>query len=801
MTMLPPPASPRRPFAPRSAASASASALAAVVMLLCVSPAPAQEASPEDLIARGAEIYRNQCAECHGDHGEGTELDYPYPLQGDKTIEGLSRYVDEEMPPGFEEEVVGEDAEAVARYVYDAFYSEIARARNAPARIELSRLTVGQYRNAVADLIGAFRPDPQPWGDERGLHAEYYNGRRARRDSRVIDRVDPQIDFDFGVGTPEPDNEAFDEPNRFTIRWEGSLVPPESGTYDIIVQTEHSIRVWVNTDDQPLIDGYVQSGDMTEHRGTLPLLAGRPYRLRVEFSKAIQGVNKEDEEQPEIPASIRLLWVRPRGVPEVIPSRHLSPGWAPEVFVSTAPFPPDDRSVGYERGTRISAAWEEATTEGAIEAASYVMEHLDELAGVKQDDPDRPAKLRDFASRFVERAFRRPLDDEQRALYLDRQFDASADPEEALKRVLLLTLKSPRFLYLEPDSTFDDYDVASRISFALWDSPPDDPLLQAAAEGRLRTREQVVEQARRMVGDLKTRAKLLEFFHLWLKVEDAPDLAKDPERFAEFSDAVIADLRTSLDLFLDEVAWGSDHADFRRLLLDEELFLNGRLAAFYGADLPPDSPFAKVADEDLGQRAGVLSHPYLLANFAYTSTSSPIHRGVFLARNVLGQRLRPPPVAVAPLAPDLHADLTTRERVTLQTSPTECMSCHGLINHLGFALEQYDAVGRYRSEENGKPIDATGQYRTRAGNDVSFDGARQLAEFLAASEEVHDAFVEQLFQHLVKQPVRAFGADTLASLRDDFAGLDYDIRDLLVAIVARTALVPRPDEVLASASP
>ena len=306
--------------------------------------------------------------------------------------------------------------------------------------------------------------------------------------------------------------------------------------------------------------------------------------------------------------------------------------------------------MGYERGTAISAAWEEATTEGAIEVASYVDEHRDELAGIKKDDSEdaRLAKFREFASRFVERAFRRPIDDEQRSLYIDRQFEAAPNLETALKRVVLLTLKSPRFLYHEVHEKFDAYDVASRISFALWDSLPDQELLKAAAEGRLSTREQ--RSPNRPVGwwaDLRTRAKMLEFFHRWLKVENAPDLAKAPEHFEAFSDAIIADLRTSLDLFLHEIVWEDVQSDFRRLLLDEPLYLNGRLAEFYGADLPPDSPFAPIT-EGMGERAGLLSHPYLMANFAYTETTSPIHRGVFLVRSVLGQRLRPPPAAFSP---------------------------------------------------------------------------------------------------------------------------------------------------------
>ena len=108
-----------------------------------------------------------------------------------------------------------------------------------------------------------------------------------------------------------------------------------------------------------------------------------------------------------------------------------------------------------------------------------------------------------------------------------------------------------------------------------------------------------------------------------------------------------------------------------------------------------DEEFAKVEFDD-GTRSGVLTHPYLMASLSDNRQSSPIHRGVLLARGVLGVSLRPPPVAVAPIAADLHPDLSTRERVTLQTKPKECMTCHGIINPLGFTLERFDAIGRIR---------------------------------------------------------------------------------------------------------
>jgi hypothetical protein len=207
--------------------------------------------------------------------------------------------------------------------------------------------------------------------------------------------------------------------------------------------------------------------------------------------------------------------------------------------------------------------------------------------------------------------------------------------------------------------------------------------------------------------------------------------------------------------------------------------------------LSPDSPFQKVS-LDAKERAGLLTHPYLLANFAYTSTSSPIHRGVFIARSLLGRALRPPPVAVAPLAPDLHAGLTTRERVTLQTSPASCVTCHGMINPLGFSLERFDAIGRFRTDEKGKPIDATGIYEPPSGEVSRYEGARQLAETLAASEEVHTAFVEQLFHHMIQQPIRAFGPDLSPRLRRSFAEHNFNVRSLLVEIVAAASAPKQP---------
>ncbi len=248
---------------------------------------------------------------------------------------------------------------------------------------------------------------------------------------------------------------------------------------------------------------------------------------------------------------------------------------------------------------------------------------------------------------------------------------------------------------------------------------------------------------------------------------------------------MISDLRTSLELSLDDLL-NSDSADFRQFLLGDAVYLNGRLAKLYGAKLPEKAPFEKV-DFEPEHRAGVLSHPYLLASLAYTSASSPIHRGVFLSRSVLGRVLRPPAQSVAPLPPEIHADLTTRERVALQTQPEACQGCHGMINPLGFTLENFDAIGRYREVDRKSPIDASGSYLTQTGEVKKFKGEKDLAAFLADSNESQNAFVKQLFQYTVKQPIRAYGTERLHDLQKSFAKNDYNIQKLLIEIVAVSA--------------
>ena len=220
----------------------------------------------------------------------------------------------------------------------------------------------------------------------------------------------------------------------------------------------------------------------------------------------------------------------------------------------------------------------------------------------------------------------------------------------------------------------------------------------------------------------------------------------DPKLFPEFDQETIVEMRRSLDVFIDDVVW-NESSDYRELLLADYLYLNAKLADFIGEGTFKGSDFRKV-HFDPKARAGVLTHPYLLARFAYHRTTSPIHRGVFVTRNVLGRSLKPPPEAVKFEESRFDPHLTMREKVTELTKSKACMNCHSMINPLGFSLERFDAVGRFRFEEKNRPIEIEASYEAPDGKRIVINGARDVAEHAATNREAQRGFIQHLFEHL-----------------------------------------------------
>ena len=288
-----------------------------------------------------------------------------------------------------------------------------------------------------------------------------------------------------------------------------------------------------------------------------------------------------------------------------------------------------------------------------------------------------------------------------------------------------------------------------------------------------------------MLADSRSKAKLQRFFHHWLNLSEKEDLDKDPKLFPGFNEQIIADLRTSLDLFIDDVVW-SEQSDYRRLFLEKRLYLNPRLAEFYGVQEPPHDGFEPLPTPDK-TRAGIFTHPFVLTAFSYHKQTSPIHRGVYLSRNVLGRFLKPPPNAIEFKDADFKPNLTMREKVTEITKDESCMACHSIINPVGFSLENYDAIGRFRTHEKDKPINTVSEYPTPDDTMVKIAGPNDLARLAIESPGAHRAFLKHLFHHLIQQPTNAFGYGTMGSLHETFMNSNFHIRNIIVTIAKDTA--------------
>ncbi len=413
----------------------------------------------------GEVVYREDCMRCHGPVGEGVAGKADEPLVGEKSVASLAKYIAREMPEDDPGTLSMADATASAEYIHQAFYSAEARARNHPPRIELAHLTVRQYRESIADLLGSLRGGVSTT-ESGGLSGVYRE--RPERDPKMPDRnrpettfkqqVDPEIDFDFGANAPEKGTYSA----QFSINWTGSLLAPDTGEYEFRITSPNGVRLYVNPPDggsekNALIDLWVSSGMSRSGQGTAFLLGGRSYPLKVEFFK-----------YKDKTAAVKLEWRPPGGVWTTVTRANLSPRPSSFVPVVSVPLPPDDGSIGYERGASVSREWTEAVAKGALQVSAMVGPHLFTLAGTRPDAPDRAEKLKAFSLRFAQLAYRRPLNDEQKA-DLAAIYAADVSPEVAAKRAFIFTLSNPAFLYpgVGPQ---DDHAVAARLALTLWDS-------------------------------------------------------------------------------------------------------------------------------------------------------------------------------------------------------------------------------------------------------------------------------------------------------------------------------------------
>jgi len=468
-------------------------------------------------------------------------------------------------------------------------------------------------------------------------------------------------------------------------------------------------------------------------------------------------------------------------------------------------FPPEHRVENFENNAETHQAnpllVERYWAAARDVSARAVSTRLDAIAPCA--DADTAPCVASFLTNFGKRAFRRPILPEELAAYqkLFEKAEPTLGYQTAIGLVLEAMLQSPQFLYRVEASVaptpetgaiaLGGYELASRLSYFLWDSMPDEELFQAVDAHTLSTPEEVEAQARRMLASPKARGMVADFYRQWLDLDRFDGLARDDASLDLGSPQALADAwKQSLLSYVDFVFWDSS-GTLAELFSSDLVFVDPTLAGIYGLTAP-EQGFVGVAQP--GQRAGLLTQPALMTLLSHADQSSPIQRGVFVRSQILCDPPDPPPPTVDNTPPDPDPSLTTRERFKVHTASVACATCHQLIDPLGFGFENYDHFGRFRSQENQIDIDASGAIVDSP--DPSIDGPFstpfELAERLGSSETVRDCLATHWYRFAMGRIETEADLCSIDQARTKFAASGGDLRELLIALTSTDAFLYRP---------
>jgi hypothetical protein len=419
---------------------------------------------------------------------------------------------------------------------------------------------------------------------------------------------------------------------------------------------------------------------------------------------------------------------------------------------------------------------------------------------------------RSFIDSFGKRAFRRPLTAAEQTPYLTlfqrgpELVDTGDDFQRGVRIVIEAMLQSPKFLYrVELSETpaasavaLNSYEVASRIAYMLVSAPPDPTLMQAADADQLRDPDMVASQATRLLTTGEgAHETIRDFHHQWLELDIFPQkLTKDPVRFPSVTPALASTLEREVEMFVDAISF-TQKRGFPSLMTAPFTFANRTTAAIYGVSGEFDGETLQRVELDPTQRAGILTQVGFLASHAFSTVSSPIHRGVFVQRRLLCNPIPPPPPMIPALPTVDGAQIrTTRQQVDQHTAPSACSGCHhSLINPVGFGLEHFDAVGGFRTQENNVPIDATGTLAGTQSN-ASFSNGVGLARAIAEAPEARACYAKNWFRYTVGRAETSADACTISQLADKLQNDEYTALDLLTDITRSNTFMFRAAESL-----
>ncbi len=459
-------------------------------------------------------------------------------------------------------------------------------------------------------------------------------------------------------------------------------------------------------------------------------------------------------------------------------------------------FPPDESLGGFGAGTAVSLLQAELYRDAAESLAATAVADMDALLPCRPAAVGQAACARELIETLGARAYRRPLEAAEVealvALYAaSRPLDGFAS---AIELVVTAILQSPQFLYrVELGAVgastdvvaLTDHEVATRLSYLLWNSMPDEALFAAASTGALAEPSGVEDEARRMLEDPRARGATRNFFTQYLGLADIDDVGRDETLYPEWSPAIARSMRREALAFVEHVVFEGD-ARFETLFTGSFSFVDESLAGLYGVSGVTGTEMVRV-ELDPDRRAGLLTMPAFLAVQSNPNQSSPIYRGKFVRERIFCTELPSPPDGLVVAAPDPDPTLTTRERFAQHRTDASCSGCHELMDPIGFGFESYDAMGMFRESEGGLPIDDRGDIFGTLDANGSFDGAVDLAHRVAESTEARDCFATQWVRYGLGRHETEADACTLAEVHQAFEDSDGDVLEAIVAITRSDA--------------
>ena len=477
----------------------------------------------------------------------------------------------------------------------------------------------------------------------------------------------------------------------------------------------------------------------------------------------------------------------------------------PGVTPALPELPPDTTSQGFENDARSLGAsdvrvarWEDVAfryTQAAT-ASDEALAGFLSFCERWDDDASQRACGRALVDTLGRRTHRRPLTDAQRARY-EAFFEAQRgeiDFAAAVQLTTMAMLQSPWFLYrLEIEGgmprgdvvALDAWDVATRLSFLLWEEGPNDALLDAAARGELTDAASLEAHARRMLADPRARAAVLDFHRQWLDLDriEIPEHAlriDDPE----WTETTQRSAREETDRFIAHALFDGE-GTLGALLTSRETYVDRELARIYGVSGPTAAGEWARATLPEGERAGLLTRAAFLAAESHAGNPSPPLRGLYVMERLLCETRPTPPPDVdlsPPTAEPGEGPRTNRQLFDERTASPTCQGCHVRMHGFGYALEGYDEAGAFRDLDDGLPVDASGSI---TGTDVDgpIDGAIELSERLASSERVHECATRRWVRYAQGRAEERTDACLTERLSERFVTSGGDVRELLVAMV------------------